>query len=295
MAFTQVPVEGTYTRRGGGPASGTVTFQLVRGTANASMTNAGTTVTAKTFTLNGSGEIPASSWVWATDDDQTRPLVGLSYRVTEVIDGITSVHTRMVFKHYGPIVLGGSDFEPLASNYALRLPIPAASTYLFTASPGSSSTSSSLTLGSLRVLPWVVTEPISIDRIGAEVTTIGETGSKFRIGIYRDTGACAPGSLLLDAGVINGDSATAQELTIDLDLDPGVYWVGGVCQVASSPLPTMRTVSTYQPPVPMFSLSVPTGTFAGYSMASVTGALPSTFTIDGAITTLPRTFVRRSA
>lgn len=160
-------------------------------------------------------------------------------------------------------------------------PVPVAGAYVQTVSPAATGTSSALGNGTLRLAPWVVTRTIGIDRLGADVATVGEAGSKFRIGIYADNGNLYPGTLVVDAGQIAGDSATVQELTVAVTLSPGVYWIGGVSQSAPTTQPTMRVTSTWQPPVLVSAgTSTPSAaaTQVGYSQTGVTGALPSTFT-----------------
>lgn len=172
---------------------------------------------------------------------------------------------------------------------------PATGQYLFTASAGVAGTNGALGNATLRVVPWVITRPIAIDRIGAEVTTIGEAGSKFRIGVFADTGSNYPGAVLLDAGQIAGDSATVQDLTVSLGLAPGLYWVGGAVQSAPTTQPTMRVTSTWHPPVPIAAgSSAPSAgaTMVGHSQSSVSGAL-GTFTATVAnISAAPRIHVR---
>lgn len=152
--------------------------------------------------------------------------------------------------------------------------------YYITNSPGSTSTAS-IGQGILRLLPWYIQSGVSLTRIGAEVTAAGDAGSKFRLGIYADNGSGYPGALVLDAGQINGDSNTVQEVTITQSLTPGLYWIGGATQSVSSTAPTYRVVTTWHPTVPMSTgASAPTAgqLVVGYQQSSVTGGLPATFT-----------------
>lgn len=170
--------------------------------------------------------------------------------------------------------------------------------YVYPSSPGAVSTSVTLGVGALRLVPWLVRQRVSLTRIGAEITTVGEAGSKLRLGIYADTGSSTPGALVVDGGVIAGDSATVQELTIDTTLTPGLYWIGGAVQVVVTTQPTVRTVSNWTPPIVLHSgTSIPSanGTVVGWSLASITGALPATFTVggsSGAAGSAPRVFVK---
>jgi hypothetical protein len=154
-------------------------------------------------------------------------------------------------------------------------------------SAAATSTSAALGNGSLRLSRWDVTAAITITRLWAEVTTVGEAGSKFRIGIWNDDGTGKPGNLLLDAGQIAGDSATVQELTVSRTLAAGTYWVGGAVQSAPSTQPTMRCVNTSQvqhhfplgTSLPVANLAVvcwflgsQTGAFGNFSGTSIAAA-----------------------
>lgn len=177
------------------------------------------------------------------------------------------------------------------------LPFPNASgKYFYPISAGSATTNAALGVGTLRLFPWYLPKDISIDRIGAEVTTVGDAGSKLRLGIYADTGSAYPGALILDAGQIAGDSATVQDITVSQFLPAGMYWIGGVVQTVTTTQPTVRTCTGWFAPMTVIhSNSIPgaNGQTIGYSQSSVTGALPSTFTATlGAIAAAPRLHIR---
>lgn len=175
-------------------------------------------------------------------------------------------------------------------------PMPAPGQYCFTTSPGSASTNGAVGTGSLKLLPWLVTRPFSIDRIGGEITTVGDVGSLLRLGIYADNGNAYPGVLLLDAGTIAGDSATVQQITCALALAPGLYWIGGAVQSVTTTQPTIRVNGTWTPPVTLAvstTLPATNATSLGYSMSGVTGALPASFSATvSAIPLAPRVLVR---
>lgn len=161
------------------------------------------------------------------------------------------------------------------------VPVPVAAQYFYPASPSGVSTSATLGNGTLRLYPWLVETAITIDRLGADVSVTGDAGSKVRLGVYADTGAAYPGTLLVDAGQIAGDSATVQQLTVALTLTPGLYWLGAVIQSVTTTQPTLRIVSNWTPPVLLgvgTSLPAGGGTTLGFSQSGVTGALPGTFT-----------------
>lgn len=153
---------------------------------------------------------------------------------------------------------------------------------------------------SLRLAPCFIPQTLTITRFVGEVTTAGSSGSKMRLGIFADTGAGMPGALVLDAGQINGDSATVQEITLgsSLVLTPGWYWVGAAAQSATPTAPTCRVVASSGPVGGAGSgflmnlgttLPVAGVAAAGLAMTGVTGALPSTFNNNGgAVGSVPR-------
>lgn len=181
-----------------------------------------------------------------------------------------------------------------------QVPFPPASVlagrYIVPVGASTSSTSATLGIGTLRLSPWWLPRGLTVDRIGSEVTVIGDAGSKVRLGIYRDNGFAYPGALLLDAGQIAGDSATVQDLTVSLALLPGLYWIGGAVQTVTTTQPTVRATSAPHHPVMMYgATSLPGTNFAigGYSQSAVTGALPSTFSTSvSSITNAARLHMR---
>jgi hypothetical protein len=100
---------------------------------------------------------------------------------------------------------------------------------------------SALAAGTVTYTPFYAPYDVTLDRIGAEVTTAAAS-TTVTLGVYASgTTPFTPGNLLLDAGTIDGNSQTAQEITIDLDLTGGhVYWLAGM---SAGGTPTVRTVS----------------------------------------------------
>lgn len=164
--------------------------------------------------------------------------------------------------------------------------------YYFTPN-GTVATSASLGPATLRVAKKYVPNRVTITRMGAEITTVGDAGSKLRLGIYADDGTGRPGSLVLDAGTINGDSATVQEIAgLATTIGPGWYWFGGAIQLVTVTQPTIRFLN--EPDREMDIAAIPTAgqLVVGFTMTGVTGALPSTFTVASANNGVPRTFVK---
>lgn len=115
--------------------------------------------------------------------------------------------------------------------------------------------------------------PQTFDRIAIEVTT-GVATALTRLGIYKDDGESAPGSLVLDAGTVDCSTTGLKEITISQVLESGRYWLASVAQTAAA---TLRAVPFTRDPVVGSSTGLNTG-LMGYTQGSVTGALPATFT-----------------
>jgi len=129
----------------------------------------------------------------------------------------------------------------------------------------------------LIVSPIFFSQAVTLDRIAARVNTAGSSGSVVRLGIYGSTSTMFPGALALDAGTIDGTSATTQEINISITLPAGVYWIGAVSQgsPATHPILTGRSGNIS----PMFSDTSNPGQSSqgGLSQTGVTGALASTY------------------
>lgn len=167
--------------------------------------------------------------------------------------------------------------------------------YYVTPENQNAGTSAALGVGTLRVMMFNVPNNCTLSRIGAEVVTIGDVGSKFRLGIYADDGTGRPGALLVDAGVIAGDSATVQELVINLPLGAGNYWIGGAVQVVTTTQPTMRTITQGGNAYVEASVgAAPPSNWGniGFAMTGVAGALPNPFVFTGYAGSVARPFVK---
>ena len=96
--------------------------------------------------------------------------------------------------------------------------------YCFFASNCAAFTTANKSKDTLHYILFEVEETINIDRLGAEVSTAGTTGSVFRIGIYKTTNFIPSDNPITGSeGTINGDSQTIQEYTASCRLTPGIY------------------------------------------------------------------------
>lgn len=125
-----------------------------------------------------------------------------------------------------------------------------------------------------------------IDRVAMEVTTVGGTGSVIRMGLYAN-GTNGPSSLLFDGGTVDSATSTGfKELTVSwTNLTDGIYWLVGVAQGGTAP--NVRSIVSGGPlggfgPYNQ-GLNAAPDQWQVYQNASVTGALPSTFTTTGSI------------
>lgn len=91
-----------------------------------------------------------------------------------------------------------------------------------------SSSSYALPVDQIQYMPVLVRNNNTVDRIGIQVQT-GTAGATTRLGIYSCTADGKPGSLVLDAGTIAGDTAGFKEIIIAQALTGGTwYYLAGV-------------------------------------------------------------------
>lgn len=155
-------------------------------------------------------------------------------------------------------------------------------------------------VGEMQLMPFVLAAPVTLSRIGAEVTVAADAGSTGVIAIYSDDGTgMLPGALLYDAsasgsastilanGLISLASATVQDVTVSWALAAGVvYWAGMALQNAAhngtafTGNPTLRLPSAQAYSLPT-ATTIPTAALSGNNFGarqlSVVGALPATF------------------
>lgn len=157
--------------------------------------------------------------------------------------------------------------------------------------PGTGGTAAQA-LNTMTALPFWLPAGCTIDRIGIEVTS-GTALSVPRLGIYNDAGSGLPGTLLLDAGTIDGTSSGTKQITIAQAITAsGYYWMAFVNQGAAC---TVRTVST--PVYPILATNATTapsgvGTWFAPAVTGISGGLPSPFATGNNIPNAGRVFIR---
>jgi len=93
---------------------------------------------------------------------------------------------------------------------------------------GTGSNTASIVANRLYATYLVIPRAVTVDRIGLTVYEAAE-GAHLRLGIYRDDNLDAyPESLVLDAGVVGGDTTGEKTITIDQHLPAGIYFLAFV-------------------------------------------------------------------
>lgn len=130
--------------------------------------------------------------------------------------------------------------------------------------------------------PIFVPRRTTFDRIAVDHTsTAAGAGGVQRLGIYSTASGDKPGTLILDAGTVDMTTAPAlKAITISQTLNPGLYWLATVGQVAGSPALRALTSGVVQAP------GAATTQSTGFTQNSVSGALPSTAAPVQAATTI---------
>jgi hypothetical protein len=141
-----------------------------------------------------------------------------------------------------------------------------------------------------------VLRPCSLDRIGIEVITAGETGATIRMGIYGDDAeGDYPGALLADYGTVAATSTGRKEFTISQAIGVGLWWVVICVQNnAGAPATEVKMTSGYTPGAGG-AFSDTSNLFAGgykENTAATTGALPATFPTTENSTRTHKSYVR---
>jgi len=157
-------------------------------------------------------------------------------------------------------------------------------------------TSVALTQNQLVAIPLEIPKDMWVSTAGIHVATAGSAGATIRLGMYSDNGG--PVNLLADFGTVAADSTGAKStsaLGTSVLLRSGLVWL--VCALQGAGGAAVR--AQVRP------LTIPSGSAAAVLGApvctwvdttSVTGALPSTFTLPGAPSgaTAPSIVLRRA-
>lgn len=124
--------------------------------------------------------------------------------------------------------------------------------------------------------PILIEKYVVISEIGIDVTTAGTEGDLYTA-LYRDRGDGYPGALLHASAALTVTQAFKSTASLDVELAPGLYWGGAVCNQVTTTVATVRSIATSSRYVGETAGANDVNN-AGYSEASVTGAPSATFT-----------------
>jgi hypothetical protein len=196
--------------------------------------------------------------------------------VNSDVDDITVGYPTIINPHQGPMTFGVT-----GTGIVRRTGLPpqglGAGGYAKTYGVGVGTTV--LTANAVIAVPIVIPRIGTATSINIRVTSAGAAGSVIRLGLYADTGAFNPRSLIADGGTVDGTTTGLKTATISVPVKPGIYWLVAVGQGAPATQPTVNSL-TGQAPIFDASPDPATGV-NGYFQLGVTGALPSTFTNQG--------------
>lgn len=186
--------------------------------------------------------------------------------------------------------------QPTAAQYAADSElkviwplVPAVGEYL--TAPASARSAGVVNADRVYWVPVPITEPMSFDRIAAEVTTEA-VSAVLRLGLFLDASS-DPGARLIDAGTIDASSTGFKQITIDVSVARGVLWLTSASQGVGGATAQYRRATT--------SVSLPAASPAGsthpqaWVQTGVSGAFPATAVPDSSSSTPAMVWLRRSA
>jgi len=137
---------------------------------------------------------------------------------------------------------------------------------------GTPSTYADVPADTLYATYLLIPQRARLDGLWMNVVGAGAAGARIRMGIYADDGNLYPGRLLLDAGEVSAETTGGKTLSIDLVLNPGIYWF---VFVTNDPTIDLR----YFFYIPVLEAS----TWSGWSVVYAYAALPSTYPAGGGV------------
>lgn len=133
-----------------------------------------------------------------------------------------------------------------------------------------------LTEDVLVVGPILVQQYCVISDIGVDITTAASEGN-FYTALYRDRGDGYPGASVHVSAALPITQAFQSTGSLAIELTPGLYWGGAVCNQVTTTVATVRSLTNNSRFVGE-TAGANDVACAGYSMAAQTGAPAATFT-----------------
>jgi hypothetical protein len=220
-----------------------------------------------------------------------------------VVEGTTNLYNRVPASGAARQILVKQSVTDYDSDWESEIPdqlLPVAGDLLIPNFPGGAST---LTpdLDRVHAVPFWIPERMSFSHIGIRVTVAASAGGIMRLGIYTNVNS-RPSALIVDAGTVSTTTTGIKEIAIAQTFDKGFVWLCMVQQVATCQINVYPTGVNGAAGVFRIPDSDAANQFAnkraGVFMNSISGALPSTFTISGLLSailaSLPYFYLRRA-
>jgi len=147
------------------------------------------------------------------------------------------------------------------------------------------------TANSLDVTMFSVPVAQNFDRMAVNVQT-GVAGSSCRMGVYSAGSTFYPGSLVLDAGAVDTVTAGVREVTVNMKLSPGLYWLA----LLFSHTPTMSGFNPATMPGVGISAADSLTVASAWRSAVTFGPMPATYPAGASLISggRPSLLLRRS-
>lgn len=137
-----------------------------------------------------------------------------SFDANDAVLGVDGATGEVVQLPRNAVALGVALGQPMMVGSYATTP---GSRAINTASPGTNGQATAL----------LVPRTVTLDRIGAEVTTLA-AGSTVRLGVFSSDVYGRPAQVVLDAGTIDSSTLGYKEISISLVLTVGIYWLASV-------------------------------------------------------------------
>lgn len=133
-----------------------------------------------------------------------------------------------------------------------------------------------LTEDILVVGPIIIEKFIVVEEIGVDITTAATEGD-FYTALYRDRGDGYPGASVHVSAALASTAGFKSTASLDIELTPGLYWGGCVCNQVTTTVATVRSLINNSRYVGETAGANDVNS-AAYTEAAVTGAPGATFT-----------------
>lgn len=211
-----------------------------------------------------------------------------------VYSGTPASNTSLFLTSSGPgtqtnqVVMKGERLATVVEAVAAGLPMTSG---LYYGAPGADITTVVPAEASMRGLPVIIGKAATVVRVGLDVSSAGTSGAVIRLGLYRYNAATDSLALLVDAGTIDGTSATYQELTISTAVEPGwIVFPVAVAQGGAGTRPTVRATFAGGATFPQLGITDAGAASLYYlslNIGGVSGALPAS--VSNAVTSFGTT------